>query len=114
MRSSLISILVVAGLCSGCKTVVIRPTPVPECDVPAEFVNACVASAAIPAEMNYGDLPDVLVLARKDFASCRIAYVSVMQSYQLCSDSLRQLNEKLKKLERESKEKYGDVKIKYE
>lgn len=107
----LTSCSVVAILCAGCKTVIIRPAPVPECTVPPEFINACVATVSLNAQVTYGDLPDVLVRTREDFVKCRAVYVRLMQSYEYCASSLKQLNDKIRRLESDAKEKYKDAEV---
>lgn len=103
--------LAVALSCAGCKTLIVRPSPAPECIVPVELKSACVETAALAQQITYGDLPDVVLRSRQDFVECRKTYVNLLQSYEFCTSQLRKYNEKLKTFEDETRRRYKDAEV---
>jgi len=111
MNAIRLAVFAVVLACAGCKTVIIRPAAAPECAVPAEFRNACIATATLTEQVTYGDLPDIALRARRDFVECHKTYGALLQSYDFCTGQLKQFNEKLKKLEDDVKGQYKDAEV---
>ncbi len=109
-RVALTSALV---LCSSgcCHTVIIRPASAPNCEIPAEFLNACIEKAKPGDALTYGDLPDLVLSTRKDFVECRKTYQEITKSYSTCVAGLSKYNKSLKTLEDQMKGKYKDATI---
>lgn len=111
MNLAPIVVIALALACTGCKTVIIRPSAAPTCVVPDQLKNACIPTAAIPSQVTYGDLPEVTLRARQDFLECRKSHGALLKSYEFCTNQLQLYNEKLRNFENDLKAKYQDAEL---
>lgn len=111
ISASRLAFAAIALCCAGCKTVIIKPAAAPECFVPPQLPNACVATATLSPQLTYGDLPEVALRARTDFLECSTSYTALLGSYKICTDQQRRYNQQLKVLEDELKKKYKDAEV---
>jgi hypothetical protein len=71
----------------------------------------CTQRATLPADVKYGDLPQLVIDTREDFVECQKMYQTLRKDYEICVTGLALFNKSLKNLEDLMKSKYKDATV---
>jgi hypothetical protein len=78
-------------LCA-CSGAIIKPSPAPVCEIPAELANSCELPNEIGASLSYGQLIELDLKTREKLSLCASRFNKLKESYQRCTEMLQRYN----------------------